>query len=298
MARPYPVLSFGALFVLFGPLLWEWAVYVSQVGRLSYALLVPFLAGWLAWVARSETSVGPRWAEDRPAGDALPWFLLSLGGLLLVIGGVSSVFTISVAGFPLAFIGAVALQGGRSALWRFRFALLMLLAMVPIPLPLLDRFTPMMVQASGDTAVAMLRVVESGEITWIGSNLNFRGWNIFVAEACSGSGTMLTLGVLSLLLAGLFSMRVWALGLTLLLVLPLTLFVNGLRIALTAWFLDVFGPAAVTGSGHEILGQVVVILAGAGLALAVDRLTRPRKRKPKGQDPGAPTTSTPTQGAT
>jgi exosortase/archaeosortase family protein len=72
-------------------------------------------------------------------------------------------------------------------------------------------------------------------------------------------------------------MRWWAILLTLGLVLPLTLLVNGLRIALTAWALDAFGPIAVEGSAHEILGQVVVILAGAGMALLVDKLTSRKK---------------------
>jgi exosortase len=278
MERPNPLLCFGLLLGLFAPLLWEWGGYVAQVARLSYALLVPFLALWLYWHARGHEEKLPRFFEAK-ADDPLPWLLLLGGGALFVIGGVSSVFTISVAGFPLAIMGVCGLLSGRPGLWRYRFALIMSLAMVPIPLPFLDRFTPLMVQASGDTAVAMLRIVESGEITWVGSNLNFRGWDIFVAEACSGSGTLLTLGVLSMLLAGLFSMRLWTLGLMLVLVGPLTLVVNGLRIALTAWILDVYGPAAVTGSGHEILGQVVVILAGAGFAVAVDRLTRPRSAK-------------------
>lgn len=278
MERPNPLLCFGLLLGLFAPLLWEWGGYVAQVGRLSYALLVPLLVLWLAWHARGQREELPGFFQAKKA-DSLPWLLLFGGGLLFVIGGVSSVFTISVAGFPLAIMGICGLLGGRPGLWQFRFALIMSLAMVPVPLPFLDRFTPMMVQASGETAVAMLRVIESGEITWIGSNLNFRGWDIFVAEACSGSGTLLTLGVLSMLLAGLFSMRLWTLGLMLALVGPLTLVVNGLRIALTAWILDVWGPAAVTGAGHELLGQVVVILAGAGFAVAVDRLTRPRKQK-------------------
>jgi len=210
--------------------------------------------------------------------------ILLASGVLLTAGSVASIFTISIAGFPLAIVGLCAVTGGREALWRYRYALLMLLAMIPFPLPFLDQLTPTMVKVSGSAAVHLLSLIDSGEITWLGSTLNFRGWDIFVAEACSGSGTLLTLEVLGLLLAGLFSMRSWAIGLMLLMMFPLTIFINGLRIALTAWVLDIWGPAAVTGPAHEILGQIVVILSGACLALVMDRLTR-KKHDTKSQPP-------------
>lgn len=267
----------GILLVAFGPVLYEWSFYVAQVARLGYCLLVPVLAAVLAWLVHERAPAAREDARGRWVGA----LILLLGAGLLLIGAIGGVFTLSIAGAPLCVIGLVGLQRGFAGLHRYRYALLLLAAMVPPPLPLLDRFTPAMVQASGDAAVGMLALIEPGEITWVGSVLEFRGWTLIVAEACSGSGSMLVLGVLSLFLAGLFRMRWWTLLLTLALVVPLTLFVNGLRIALTAWALDRFGPAAVAGSAHEILGQVVVILAGAGLALAVDRLTR--RRTPRAQ---------------
>jgi exosortase/archaeosortase family protein len=268
----------GILLAAFGPVLYEWSVYVAQVARLGYCLLVPVLAAVLAWIVFERTPAPREDARGRWAGA----LLLLLGATLLLVGAIGGVFTFSIAGAPLCVTGLVGLRRGFAGLHRYRYALLLLAAMVPPPLPLLDRFTPAMVQASGDAAVGMLSLIEPGQITWVGSVLEFRGWTLIVAEACSGSGSMLVLGVLSLFLAGLFRMRWWTLLLTLALVLPLTLFVNGLRIALTAWALDRFGPAAVAGSAHEILGQVVVILACAGLALAVDRLTRSKTPRAQG----------------
>lgn len=267
--------SAGFLLAAFAPVLVEWAGYVPLVARLGYCLLIPLLAAVLAWLAARESLPGPATGvQDR--GRWIGLLALGIGAALLLLGALSSVFTFSIAGFPCAVIGWVGLHHGSPGLQRYRYALLMLCAMVPPPLPLLDRFTPAMVQASGDAAVGLLSLIEAGEITWAGSILEFRGWTLIVAEACSGSGSMLVLGALSLFLAGLFRMRWWTVLLLVALVLPLTLFVNGLRIALTAWALDRLGPAAVAGSAHEALGQVVVILAGAGLAVLVDRLTRRR----------------------
>jgi len=168
-----------------------------------------------------------------------------------------------------------------------RYALLMLFAMVPFPLPLLDYATPTMVRTSGAAAAAFVSPFDP-TATWIGSNLTYNGWILHVAEACSGSGTLLVLGSLTLFMAGLFRMRAGAIVVTLLLVTPITIVINGLRIAVMAWVLDGFGVEAVTGSGHEILGQVVVIAGAAALAVGVDRLTSLVDRMKSTQKQGAP----------
>jgi exosortase/archaeosortase family protein len=67
-----------------------------------------------------------------------------------------------------------------------------------------------------------------------------------------------------------------------LLAIPLTLLINGLRIAAIAFVLDGFGIGAVTGAGHEIIGQLVVIAGAAGLALAVDRISRRKQSQETG----------------
>jgi len=260
----------GAIVLLvFGPILVEWAGFAGLVARINYCLLVPFLALILARIAW-------RGADPLPTPSAnsarLGYLCLFLSGLFLVVGSLSGIFTISIAGFPIAVFGLVGALWGTEGLFRSRYALLMLFAMVPFPLPLLDYLTPTMVRASGAAAAAFVTPFDA-EATWLGSNLTYRGWTLFVAEACSGSGTLLVLGSLTLFMAGLFRMRATAITVTLLLVAPITIVINGLRIAVMAWVLDGFGPAAVTGTGHEILGQIVVIAGAAGLAVGVDKVT-------------------------
>ena len=271
MLPSYAARSLKAALVLavFSTILLEWAEYTGGVSRINYCLLVPVLAAVLAW------SVIRDWSPlDAPEakGVRLGYVCLGLGGLLLIIGSLTSIFTVSVAGFPFAVTGLIAIFWGKEGLFRLRYALLMFYAMVPIPLPILDRLTPGMVRATGAAAVAMVKPFDP-DATWIGSDLTYQGWTLFVAEACSGSGTLLVLGSLTLFMAGLFRMSMKAVIITLILVCPITIFINGLRIAVMAWVLDGFGPAAVTGSGHEIVGQLVVIAGAAALALAVDKIS-------------------------
>lgn len=263
---------------VFGPILFEWATFASGVSRIDYCLIVPILAAILARAALHKQAPLPQ-----PSPQSQRWGYLSLlaSSLLLGMGSLSAIFTVSIAGFPLAVLGLVGIHWGKEGLFRLRYALLMLFAMVPVPLPLLDWLTPSMVRASGAAAVALVSPFDSGA-TWIGSDLTYRGWTLFVAEACSGSGTLLVLGTLTLFMAGLFQMRALMVVITLLLAIPLTLLINGLRIAAIAFVLDGFGIGAVTGAGHEIIGQLVVIAGAAGLALAVDRISRRKQSQETG----------------
>lgn len=252
----------------FGPILVEWFHLTSNVSRIDYCLLVPFLALILAKVAGNATAeVAP------PSASASRWGYICLGsaGLLLTLGSMAAILTVSIAGFPLAVVGLVGIHRGNAGIFRLRYALLMLFAMVPVPLPLLDWLTPSMVSASGATAAALVSPFDP-EATWIGADLTYRGWTLFVAEACSGSGTLLVLATLTLFMAGLFRMKALSIVATLLIAAPLTLLINGVRIAAIALILDSFGTGVVTGIGHEIIGQVVVIGGAVGLTLGVDRV--------------------------
>jgi exosortase len=255
-----------ALFLgLAGPLLAEWFDTTSTSSRLSYALLVPALALVLALRARRARPDGePRRA---PAAAAL---FAALAAAALLAGSLSGVFTFSLLALPLSAVAFAARWSGADGLRRFAPALAFLFLLVPPPMPLLDRVNPLLTEASGTTAVTLLAPFDP-RAGWAGSTLSFRGWTLIVAEACSGSGTLLMLGALSAFLAGLFRLRpAPATGLVLL-ALPVTLLVNGARIASSALVIDRFGAAAGAGLAHELLGQGVVLAGAAALVLAVER---------------------------
>jgi exosortase len=261
----------GALFlVLVSPLLREWAETASGSSRLSYALLVPALALVLALRARRDGPATEAREPGAPGSTALAGGLALAAAATLATGTLSGIFTLSLLALPLAAAAFVARAGGAAALRRHSPALVFSLAMVPPPMPVMDRVNPWLVEASGATAVALLKPFDPA-VTWLGSTLHFRGWNLIVAEACSGSGTFLTLTVLCAFLVALFRVRLGA-GLVLIaLAVPLTLLLNGLRIASSSLLIARFGAQAGEGLAHELLGQAVVVAGAIGLALCVAR---------------------------
>ena len=268
-----------ALFVgLVSPLLVEWFETTSASSRLSYALLVPGLALVLA-LRRAPGRDAERADAELPGPEKGPWssapvawLAASLAAVALCGGTLSGVFTLSLLAVPLAALAFAARWGGAGALRRLAPALALLFLMVPPPMPVLDRINPFLIQASGKAAVAFLTPFDP-EVSWAGATLLFRGWTLIVAEACSGSGTFLMLGTLCAFLAGLFRLRRPHALLLLLCALPLTLLVNGTRIASSALIIARFGAAAGEGLAHELLGQAVVIAGAVLLVLAVERIS-------------------------
>jgi exosortase len=247
----------------------EWFEVSSASSRLSYALLVPVLA--LVLAVRAARGLPSRAAVPAARRGVAALCALTCS-LTLFVGATSGVFTLSLVSVPLAALAYTARWGGADSLRRFAPALALLFLMVPPPMPVLDRINPFLSQASGGAAVTLLTPFDA-EASWAGSTLSFRGWDLAVAEACSGSGTFLVLGTLCAFLAGLFRMRLWAAATLLCLTVPLTLLVNGVRIASSAMLIAQFGAGAGEGFAHELLGQAVVLAAAALLVVAVDRWT-------------------------
>jgi len=273
-ARRRALFEGAALTLLLAPVLGEWARYAWSVNRLSYVLAVPVLAAALVSletvgrrsVARAQTD------SERARGRALGDALLLASALLLAAGSLSATFTVSVAAVPVAIASRVLAWGGLAAARRHGWALAFLCFVVPLPMPLLDRVQPALVEASGATAVALLRPLD--DASWLGSTLTFGPWTIEVAEACSGSGTLLTLVVLTFFLCGLFRLTPTRTLLALVLAIPFAIAVNGLRIALSAVCLDRFGREMADGTPHEVLGLVLTVGASATIAWALGHLDR------------------------
>ncbi|MEW6071624.1 MAG: exosortase/archaeosortase family protein [Planctomycetota bacterium] len=265
------VLEGAILAAAAGTILVEWAGYAAHVARLSYALVVPLLAGVLAILPRPAgapalPAPGPRDRRIATAGLFAAAFLLALGSL-------AAVFSLAIAAVPAGILALAVAWGGTARLRERGWAALLLWGMVPVPTPLLDLVNPPLSEATGRLAALLARPFDPAA-GWAGAELAFRGWTLRVAEACSGSSTLLVYSVLAIFLAGLLRPGPWLAAGLFLAVVPLTLVVNGTRIAATALLLDRFGPAAAEGVAHEVLGQGLVV-AGAGiLALALALASR------------------------
>jgi exosortase len=245
----------GALLVAFLPALIALVGVWVSVDYYSHGFLVPLVAYWAA--ARSHVRFSIRKNRDRRAVVAaiavVLLYAIGLGTGSISLQGSALVAAVANGAFYL---------GGSQGLRVLAFPLAFLVFMVPLP-P--DWLTPLIVNLQllvSSTAVDLLglfgsTVVRSGNVIELPA-----GDSLFVAEACSGITSLVTLMPLAIVLA-YFTENTLARRLTILIsVVPAAMLGNLLRVIVTVLAAERYGAEAATGNWlHESAGLITFTLA-------------------------------------
>lgn len=255
------------LAVSFTPALLSLAGVWRAVEYQSHGFLVPLVS---LWVALRERYAWRR-LEARP--DARGLALLAAAALAYLAGiGVGSVSLQGVA-LVAAVAGAVLYARGPGWLRQLAFPIAFLLFMVPVPPPWIAPFIVRLQFFVSDASVRILAAL-GAPITREGNVLVLPGGEqLFVAEACSGVTSVITLAPLAVLLAYLTLRRPAARVALVLGVVPLAMAGNLARVIATVLVARRFGAEVATeGPPHELLGLLtygvavaLMLLLGAAL---------------------------------
>src|SRR5215472_9273549 len=185
----------GLLALVFAPGVVAMARVWGSVDYLSYGYLIPLVAGWAAWHERSSRAALPR-QRDRHG----LWFLL-VSVLLYGLGLAAGLVELEGVALVGAVAAGVLLFSGPQRLRALRFPIGFLLFMVPPPeallLPLIARLRLLVSNlAVGLLHVLGIPVVQQGNVLRLPN-----GESLFVADACSGVTSLITLLPLAVLLA-------------------------------------------------------------------------------------------------
>ncbi|MCP5056151.1 MAG: exosortase/archaeosortase family protein [bacterium] len=258
----------AALLAVFAPALAGMAEQWLTYDYLSHGFLVPVVSLW------SYLREKPLREQVPVAAD--PWGAGLVGAALLayLAGLAASVISLQGLALVLAVAGAVWLLRGTAWLRSVAFPVAYLIFMVPPPsawiaplivqLQLFVSFVALaIVQAVG------LEVVRDGNVLMLAS-----GESLFVAEACSGVTSVITLMPLAVVL-GYYSLRGLGLQLALVVVvIPLAMLGNLTRVVATVILADAYGVGAATeGPLHDFLGLSTYLVACFGM-LGVAALLR------------------------
>jgi len=181
--------------------------------------------------------------------------------------------SLSMLGLALVWIGAFALFFGRRAFQTARFPLLFLLFMVPIPEPILSK-TIYALQVGSAQATAGLFSLFG--IPYLQNRLIFSlpGIAIRVAEECSGIRSTLALLIMTVLAGHMFLKSAWKQILVCLLVVPLSVAKNGLRIATLSALAIYVDPSFLQGRLHQYGGMFFFAAAFVPIAALFVALRR------------------------
>jgi exosortase len=227
----------------------------------SHIILIPFVSLFLLYFERqkvfSVTAAGTAaglivvcgalvlyWCADRgliPRDGNWALSLETLAVILVWVGG---------------YIGCY----GMAALRAGAFSFLFLLLMVPVPDVILNWVVQALQEGSTDIAYSIFRLVGTPVLRH-GFVLTLPGVTIEVAQECSSIRSSMALFITSLLAAHLYLRTGWKKLVLALLVFPLSLIKNGIRIA-TLTLLSIYvDPSFLTGSLHRQGGFAFFFLA-------------------------------------
>jgi len=273
-----------ALLVVFAPALLTLAGAWSAVDYQSHGFLVPIVS---VLAARHRARGGP---EPRPDGRGA---LAIVAALLLYAFGVAA-GSDTAQGLALcgAIAGTVWYLRGSAWLRRLAFPLGYLLFMVPLPAPWVAALVVPLLEFVTVSSVAVLRAVGVGVVRE-GSVIGLpSGESLFVAEACSGLTSLVTLLPIAVLIAWLAPLSTVRRLVLVALVVPVAMTANLLRVVATVLGSEAFGARAMTEEpAHSLLG-LSVYAVGCLALLAFSRWLAPASQ-PKARSEAKPVVDRP-----
>jgi exosortase len=179
----------------------------------------------------------------------------------------------------LLWIGTFALFFGNQSFRKASFPLLFLLFMIPIPEPLLSHTVFLLQQGSAKSAEWIFDLFGVPYLRQ-GLEFNLPGVSIFVAEECSGIRSSLALLITTVLACHLFLRKAWNKLLLCIVVVPMAILKNGLRIATLSTLAVYVNPGFLTGRLHHQGGIVFFVMGLLPIGLLLVLLQKMEKSGP------------------
>jgi exosortase len=224
---------------------------------LSYGLLVPPLAIYVAWLKREAILAVPVTRDSRGL------VLAVLACLMYLIGKLGSEFFLQRLSMVVLLTAFVWTFWGSKRMAQLAFPLVLLAAAVPLPVIVYNLLAAPLQLFASDIAADLARL--AGITVYRDGNiLQLAGTSLGVEEACSGLNSLSSLLVGALLLGHLACSRLHTKVLLFFSAIPIAIGVNVLRVTGTAILAD-YRPEWAMGFYHLFEGWMVFLLGFAAL---------------------------------
>jgi exosortase len=250
----WPAILSGLVLLLYAPVLKSLISQWWSDPDYSHGFFVPLFSAYILWRQRA------RWmkTEDKPSNFGLLVMFGAVG--LLLVGSLGAELFTSRLSLLVLLAGMILFLAG----WRFlravSFPLCFLLFMIPLPQIVYNQITfPLQLLASR-FATFWLDLVDV-PVLRDGNVLVMSNYSLEVVEACSGIRSLMTLISLAVIYGYLLEPRLWVRILLVVLMVPIAIFSNAIRIMGAGMMSHRFGPAAAEGFLHGFSGWVIFLLA-------------------------------------
>jgi exosortase D (VPLPA-CTERM-specific) len=259
--------SIALVLALYVPILRDWIADLEGDPSYSFALLLPFVAGYLAYRRLHEVPVVG--AARLVRLDAVGVLVVLGGCALLIIADLSTIVFLSRLSFLIVIAGLIVTFLGRGTMRRMAFPFGILLFGLPLPALIYLPLTFKLQLLSSVLATRLLHlagvfVVREGNI------LVLRNISLEVVEACAGLHSVFALAALACIVGYLFLRGPIRRILLVLSAIPIAIGLNAARITSAALAANLWGPDAAEGFAHTSMG-IAIFAIGTLIILFVGR---------------------------
>ncbi|BCD99386.1 VPLPA-CTERM-specific exosortase XrtD [Marinagarivorans cellulosilyticus] len=238
----------------------------------SHGIVIPFISLYI---------VSERWRAIRACatgGSVWGVLVMAVALLLFLAGEVSALFALVQISFVLLLWGACLAYLGWASARLLSAPIFILFFSIPLPY-----FIEVMLTAKLQLLSSQLGVMFIGllgiPVFLSGNVIDLGRHQLEVVEACSGLRFLYPLMSVGFIVAYFYRAHWLKRGFVFLSTIPITVFMNSLRIAITAALVERYGLAATEGTVHDAEGWVVFVFCLVFLFLEIIVLERLTTRR-------------------
>lgn len=229
---------------------------------MGHGVLVPLVAGWVAWQKRAELARAPR----KPCYWGLA--VVIAGFMQLMAGTLGVELFVTRTAFVVMLAGVIITAWGPAVFRILLFPWFLLFFMIRIPAVLFNQITfPLQLLASrvAETVLSFIGIPVFRE----GNILELPSQRLSVVEACSGIRSLLSLTFLSLVYGFFFEKKTWIRTVLFFSTVPIAIAANAFRVTITGVLSELRREWA-EGFFHSVEGWIVFMVA-LGLMVLLHR---------------------------
>ncbi len=235
---------------------------INMVGKwendeYSHAYILPFVIGYYLW--QNKTIL-----ERAPVSSGITGTTILIAGIFLYFSGeLSSLFILMQYGFLISISGIFIIVYGPKAIIISWPAFILLFFMIPLPNFFQNNLSAELQLISSNIGVGFIRLFGIS-VFLEGNVIDLGKMKLQVVDACSGLRYLFPLVSLSFIAALFYHTSTWKRIIVFLSAIPITVFMNSLRIGIIGITVEYFGSKAAEGFIHDFEGWII-FMACAGL---------------------------------
>jgi len=248
----WPGLLLGLLTLLYADVLKGLALQWWSDPNYGHGFFVPLFSCYILWHERENWTT----LEIKPSNFGFAVMLGAVG--LLLLGALGAELFISRFSLLVLLAGIILFLAGWKVLGAVSFPLGYLVWMIPIPAIVFNQITFPLQLVASRLAAAGLELVQV-PVLRDGNVLVMSNYSLEVVEACSGIRSLTTLIALAFAYGYFAEPRRWMRYVLALLMIPIAIVTNAIRILGAGMLAHRYGPATAEGFLHGFSGWLIFV---------------------------------------